>query len=166
MEWIANAYACSQIKETEQNTHQEARNMDEEQTRGTIIRVFLFFPPIPECIWTMKGITQVMWVLVEVDQTRESTLHYRGAAHAKVPGRGRYKYHFHVSQNHDDPGRGNTTRSPPTAEGQPVERNRTTDIARQLDTGRSQGDKISAWLNPAPVEYTRWVVLSLVRYVV
>ena len=43
---------------------------------------------------------------------------------------------------------------------------RTTDVARQHDTGRPQGDKNSGGLNPAPGEHTRWAVLSLVRYIV
>ena len=45
-------------------------------------------------------------------------------------------------------------------------RDRTTDVARQHDTGRPQGDKNSGGLNPAPCgpgEHTRWFVLSLVR---
>jgi len=57
-----------------------------------------------------------------------------------------------------------------SAEGQPVERDQTTDVARQHDTGRSQGDekqgKKSGGLNPAPGENTRWVVLYLKRYVI
>jgi len=34
-------------------------------------------------------------------------------------------------------------------------RDRTTDVARQHDTGRPQGDKNSAGLNPTPGDYTR-----------
>jgi len=41
MEWMENSSACSQIQETEQNTHQETRSKDEEHTRGTIISFFL-----------------------------------------------------------------------------------------------------------------------------
>ena len=44
---------------------------------------------------------------------------------------------------------------------QPVERDRTADIARQHDTGRPQGDKNSGGLNSAPGKHTRWAVLSL-----
>jgi hypothetical protein len=48
-----------------------------------------------------------------------------------------------------------------SAEGQPVERDRTTDVARQHDTCRSQGDKKkgkkSGGLNPLHGENTRWV---------
>jgi len=38
---------------------------------------------------------------VEVNETRESTPYCRGAAHAKVPGRGTYKCRLHASQNHE-----------------------------------------------------------------
>jgi len=44
------------------------------------------------------------------------------------------------------------------AEGQPVERDRATDVARQHDIGRPQGNKNSGGLNPAPGEHTRRVV--------
>ena len=37
-------------------------------------------------------------------------------------------------------------------------RDRTTDVARQHDTGRPQGGKNSGGLNPAPGEHTRWFV--------
>jgi len=70
---------------------------------------------------------------VEVNQTRNSTPHYRGAVHAKVPGGGRYECRFHASQKHEDPGRGKTTRAPPG--------DQTTEVARQHDTGRPQGDQ-------------------------
>ena len=43
---------------------------------------------------------------------------------------------------------------------------RTTDVAREQDSGRPQGDQNSRGLNPAPGERTRCAVLSLVRYVV
>ena len=47
-------------------------------------------------------------------------------------------------------------------------RDRTNDVARQHDKGRPQGNTNSRAINPVPVdpEHTRWVVLSLVRYVV
>ena len=67
-----------------------------------------------------------------------------------------------------------------SAEGHPVERDQTTDVARQHYTGRSQGDgkkkerkkrtkKIkeqSGGLNPAHGKNTCWVMLYLKRYVI
>jgi len=61
-----------------------------------------------------------------------------------------------------------------SAEGHPVECDRTTEVARQHDTGRSQSDgkkniKIkgkSGGLNPAHGKKKCWVVLYLKRYVI
>jgi len=64
-----------------------------------------------------------------------------------------------------------------SAEGHAVERDRTTDVARQHDTGRSQGNggniiiiiimkEKSGGLNPAHGKNTCWVVLYLKRYVI
>jgi len=50
---------------------------------------------------------------VEVNQTREAHLRYRGAVHAKVPGVERYEWCLHASQNFEDHGRRKTTRAPP-----------------------------------------------------
>jgi len=61
-----------------------------------------------------------------------------------------------------------------SAEGHPVERDWTTDVARQPDTSRSQGDgkenikmkEKSRGLNPAHGKNTCWIVLYLKRYVI
>ena len=47
-----------------------------------------------------------------VKQTRESASHYRGAAHAKVPGRGTARMPLSCLPEIEDPGRGKTTRAP------------------------------------------------------
>jgi len=85
---------------------------------------------------------------------------------AKVPGRGIVWCCFHASEKHKDSGQGKTMRASPRRGNQS---NRTTDVARQHNTGRQQewqDDKKSGGLNPAPGEHTRWAVLSLVRYIV
>jgi len=105
--------------------------------------------------------------------------HYWGAAHATVPGSWTVRillsclletWRSWVREDHAGPTQ--------PAEGQPVEpvagrtgrtidkdsTDQTTDVARQQNIGRSQGDENSWGLNPAPGEYTRWDVLSLVRY--
>ena len=94
-------------------------------------------------------------------------VHFRTTETTCTPrswGGGRYECHFHASQNYKDPGRGpgKTTRAPPScpAEGQLAER--TTDAARQHDTGRPQGHKNCGGLNATPSEHTRWAVPSLI----
>ena len=101
-------------------------------------------------------------VRVEVNQTRESTLHYRGSAHVKVPGRGTVRMLLScLSETWRSWAREDHAGPRPPRRPRATSCDRITDVARHHNTGRPHGNQNSRGLNPAPGEHTRWAVLSL-----